>query len=195
MKAKHSEMGSRDYFYVENSILAEYLILQCQHFSVLIGEGPKKEARKATGRDTGKSEIPPPRCSVVSFSEPPRIKIRHRHWKSVRSFPVRAIFFRLRACRVCGWIHRGENMAVLFHHTTPGAASTLCLSKRRKLCLPCPAVASTGRKQSVFPGPQWSFFCLVSIIYLTLFNSQGPHLKFFNISLFFNMLTQDRVSR
>lgn len=131
-----------------------------------------------TGRDTGKSELHHPRCRVVSFPEPPHLKI------SIESPLGPSLCLSFSSCRefvgcVFGFMwgrSGGGDMAVLFH---PGAASTSRLSKRRKLCLPCPAVASPGRKQSVFSGPLTVIILLFGFYYM-LNSLQFPGSSFEN---------------
>lgn len=159
------------------------------------GKDIKKEARSATGRDTGKSELHHLRCRVVSFSKPPHLKI------SIESPLGPSLCLSFSSCRefvgcVFGFMwgrSRGRTWRCYF---IPGQHPHPVYLKEGSCVFPAQQQPhQEGNRVFSRDHLQWSFFCLASIICLTLFNSQGPHLKIFNISLFFNMLTQYRVSR
>lgn len=145
---------------------------------MLTGKKIKKEARSATGRDTGKSELHHLRCRVVSFSEPPHLKI------SIESPLGPSLCLSFSSCRefvgcVFGFMWGWSGGRTWRCYFIPGAASTSRLSKRRKLCLPCPAVVSPGRKQSVFPGPLTVIILLFGFYYM-LNSLQFPGSSFEN---------------
>lgn len=125
------------------------------------------------GRDMGKSELHHPRCRVVSFSEPLHLKISiESSLKSFRSFLCLS-FSSCGALVGCVVGYMGVGGRTWQCYFIPGQHPHPVYLKEG------PAVASTGRKQTVFRGPLTAIILLFGFYYM-LNSLQFPGSSFEN---------------